>query len=64
MEQKDTEEFINLRVNVDQTRFYRQCLLELNDVLDKVMGSDESTAFVGLVASRLADFFCHRQFQC
>ena len=34
MEQKDTGEFINLRVDVDQTRFYRQCLLELNDVLD------------------------------
>jgi predicted ArsR family transcriptional regulator len=57
MEQKDTGEFINLRVDVDQTRFYRQCLLELNDVLDKVLGNDESTAFVGLVASRLADFF-------
>ena len=57
MEQKDTGEFINLRVDVDQTRFYRQCLLELNDVLDKVMGNDESSAFVGLVASRLADFF-------
>lgn len=50
MEQKDTGEFINLRVDVDQTRFYRQCLLELNDVLDKVLGNDESTAFVGLVA--------------
>ncbi|MFC3200481.1 methanogen output domain 1-containing protein [Alteromonas oceani] len=57
MEQKDSGEFINLRVDVDQTRFYRQCLLELNDVLDKVLGNDESTAFVGLVASRLADFF-------
>lgn len=57
MEQKDTGEFINLRLDVDQSRFYRQCLLELNDVLDKVIGSEESAAFVGLVAGRLADFF-------
>ena len=53
----DTGEFINLRLDVDQSRFYRQCLLELNDVLDKVIGSEESAAFVGLVAGRLADFF-------
>lgn len=57
MDYKDAVEFTSLQVDVDQRRFYQQCLLDLNEILENVIGAEESSAFVGLVASRLADFF-------
>ena len=57
MEVMSAEEFANLKVDVDQNRFYRECLLELNDILENVIGAEEGGAFVGLVANRMAEFF-------
>lgn len=57
MDRSNGIEFAELDIDIQQTQFYRKCLLDLNDVLDQVIGTQESGAFIGLVASRLAEFF-------
>ena len=57
MGQSNVIEFVELDIDIQQQHFYRKCLLDLNDVLEQIIGTEESGAFVGLVANRLADFF-------
>ena len=57
MGQSNVIEFVELDIDIQQQHFYRKCLLDINDVLEQIIGTEESGAFVGLVANRLADFF-------
>ncbi|NVK56494.1 MAG: transcriptional regulator [Alteromonadaceae bacterium] len=57
MGQSKDIEFVELNVDIDQQRFYQQCLLELNEVLQSILGKNESAAFISLVSVRIAEFF-------